>query len=361
MNVKWDEYERRVAIWHSRDDAEEMQFVRLLEDGYDCQENDPERGFELFTEARDRACQLNEPWWILFFEAWRLTSLTSHVMDFSRALPLAKEIVTRIALAEFRNHEWWPSILNNVLYAYISTDPHGYKDQIETGFAYLDGEISDQPVDDRFVFNSRKTTYFINTERWEDAYAHATESLKLTICEDATPWHRAWILFDLCRISDRLCRINDLRKYSIRLTLISRDHPQLRRAHASGYCWQAVVEQADGNKQTAEELLSCGTKLLAQLFRNETTCAEPLSRYYERQGNIEKALSIRSTELCVVEQHGMLHRCCQIQIERCRLLKLIGKLTPSEIAAARYYVSRLFRPEVFSQELRRIDIQYAND
>jgi hypothetical protein len=359
MSNRWDEYGRRVHIWQEAGDTERLDLPRLYHEGWDCHETDPERSVALFTRGRDEARRLNEPWWELFFESWRLTGLTSHLMDFTRALPLAVELMVRFQSPEGRAHPDWLSVLANVLYTYINVDPFGYRDEIESGFAYMDGEVPRGPVSERFVLHHRWICYLYETDRWSEAYELAMRSVALTDqARDANlrNWHGSWALYEICRICAAMGRLEDLADHSEHLAELSERQGQLRRTRADAWIWRAVTRRAAGDERDASSSFHQGMALLDGLERYDSICAEPIARYYELGGDLKATLGVRARELAEMTRKGRLHRACQLQIERCRLLSQLGELKVSELDAVRHSASQVRIPDRYLERLDRLNL-----
>ncbi len=173
MSEIWNEFNQRVGLWHQPQDAERLRMIDVFNEAFRYRETEPEHQFALLTRCRDEARRLNEPWWVLFFEFWRLSTLTADLHDFSRALPLAMELTIRFSTPEGRVHPQRIGIHTQVLYTYLQVDPVGYRDELERGFAYLDEQIEPGPVTDRFVLDYRWMEYQSQTERWDEAYDRA--------------------------------------------------------------------------------------------------------------------------------------------------------------------------------------------
>src|SRR5436190_23362918 len=95
MSDHWDEFDQRVSTWQRAGDTERLRLVELHEESFHYRETAPERKLELLTQARDEAKELNETWWVLFFEYSRLSTLTADLHDSARALPLALALPVR--------------------------------------------------------------------------------------------------------------------------------------------------------------------------------------------------------------------------------------------------------------------------
>ncbi len=358
MSDHWNEYERRVRLSEQAGDKERLELPRLYQESWACHETDPERSVALCTRGRDEARRLSDPWWELFFESWRLTGLTSHLMDFTRALPLAVELMVRINSPEGRAHSEWLNVLTNVLYTYTNVDPFGYRGEIERGFAYMDGEVPWRPASGRFVLNHRWICYLSETERCPEAYDLAMRSVALADqARDARlrNWHGSWALYELCRICDALGRLDELADHASHLAELSEGHGQLRRARADVWIWRAVTRRAAGDERDASASFHRGMALLDGLERRDSICADPIARYYEMGGDLRAALGVRDRELAEITRKGRLHRACQISIERCRLLSREGDLKTSDLDAARHSAGQLRMPDRYLERLDRLD------
>lgn len=358
MSGQWDEFNRRVGLWQRTGDAERLALPGLLHEGFRNQETDPELSFALFTRGRDEAQRLNEPWWVLFFENWRLTALTCYVMDFSRALSLAVQLMVRFNAPDGQAHPDRHTVLDNVLYTYINIDPLGYRDEIERGFAYLDGQIEQEPTSGRFVLNHRRMSYLGTTERWEEAYDLALRSLALVDqAREAhvRTWHGSWALFELCRICHALGRVDELAGHADHMAELAEKDHQLRRVQADARIWRAVTQRGRGHERDASASFHQGLGLLRGLDRRDWVCADPVAAYYEAAGDQKAALGVRDRELAAIAKKGMLHRVCQVHIERCRLLASLGELTPGDLDATRHSTGQLRTPDWYLEKLNRIE------
>ena len=169
MSDYWGEFLQRIDVWQQGGDVERLQLVDLYHEACRYQETDPERKFEVLSRARSEAQRLNEPWWVLFLRPTDSKPLRQTCTISRGALPLAMELMVRFNSPEGRAHPQRMDILTNVLYTYLQVDPVGYKDELERGFAQLDGQIARGPTAYRFVLDYRRMEYLCETERWEEA------------------------------------------------------------------------------------------------------------------------------------------------------------------------------------------------
>jgi len=356
MSDRWDEFDRRVRQWHREGDADRLNLTTLYYRGFECHEIDPAQTFALYTQARDEARRLEEPWWVLFFESWRLNALTSNAMDFARAMPLAMELMVLFNSPEGRVHPDRQMVLDNVLYTYIKTDPHGYEDDIERGARYLDELIEKGAVGMRFVLNHRRMVYLSFMERWDEAYELALRSLGLidqVTDSHSRIWHSAWTLYQLCRVCYTLERFDELSEYTEHLREISTKHGQLRRTQADSWFWHAMLLRLQGDPKSAVRAYQRGLTALGPVERRDSICADPMAAYHEACENWQGALEIRDHELADVSPKGMYHRACEIHLDRCRILQRIGTLTDQDLTLAREAANLLRKPKWYLKKLEK--------
>lgn len=355
MSDGWNEYRRRISVWTQIGDNERIAMAQLVDAGFDCQEHDPERSLKIFTQGRDEARRLDEPWWVLFYESWRLTALTSYIMDFTRALPLAAELMARIQSPEGLAYSDRITVLNEILNTYVNIDAFGYSNEIERALAYLDAESPNGATGDRFVLYFRWRTYLCSIERWDEAYDLAMRSLALADQPPNRPiWHGSWTLYQLCRICDALGRRDELGDHADHMASLADRHPQLHRIRADARLWRAVADRLVGDERAASAAFHRGMAMLDGIDRRDSVCADPIARYYELAGDPRAAVGVRDRELAEVERKGQVHRVCEVHVERCRLLALLGELTPNDLDSARRSVANLRQPGRFLDRLNRL-------
>jgi hypothetical protein len=360
----WDEYHRRIEVWEQAGDSERLEMPRMCEEAFLFRETDPEHMYVLFTRCRDAAKRLDEPWWVLFFESWRLSTLTSDLEDFERALPLAMELMVPFNSPAGQSHAMRMSVLNDVLCTHVSRDPVGFEEELKRGFTYLDGQITQAPSSERLIFLHRRTEYLCATELWDQAYELAHDRLA-KIDQSGDPdiqiWHGVWTLWHLCHICNALGKFDELSAHAETVGERSDKNPHLRRTKADSRFWKALLFRKAGNQRNASRSFHGGLRLLKGLDACDTFCADPMAKYYEAGGDWQEALGVRDRELASVAKKGMVHRACQVQLERCRLLAKMGQLTPADLVATRQSAEKLRAPKWCQDKLTSFEAFGGSD
>jgi hypothetical protein len=357
MSAAWDEFNRRAAEWRQVGDTQRLRMAATFQDAFRYRETQPEQQLTMLTRCRDEARRLNEPWCVLFFDLWRLSTITADLHDFARALPLAIELLLRVNRPEARDHPCRVEVHTEVLYTYLQVDPVGYREDLERGFAYLDEQVPPGPVSQRFVLLYRWTEYLRETERWEEAHDFVQRFFELVDGSgprETTAWWRCWVYFLLCEICNALGRVDELAAHAADMVELSQKNANLIRTRASGCIWRAVAERTAGEDRSAARTFRRGIRYLENLESRDEICADAVSRYYEIGEDWNSAVGVRDRELAVVARKGMRHRCCRVQIERCRLLVRAGAVTPADIDDARSAAAGMRVPGWYLERLARI-------
>jgi hypothetical protein len=359
MSARWEEFHRYAGAWHASGDRARLRLIDGYHEGMRYRESHSDHQFEVMTQCRDEARRLNEPWWVLFFEGWRLDALTAGKHDFGRALPLAIELMTRFSSPEGLAHPNHDDILLNVLYIYSQVDPFGHRDELERGFEVLAGRIGNAADDGRLVLNFRKAEYYLGTERWDEAHELAQLSLDLANLRESR-WHRTWTLFLLCRTCHSLRLWDELAAHAEVMAEQSAASADLRRTLADAWLWLALTQQARGDERRAARSFQTGMRHLEGLDRRNEISADPIAEYYELLGNGKAAVGVRDRELEDVAKSGALHRVALINIERCRLLKVGGELGEADIRQAREAAERMHQPTWYLKKLDQMIRHYPH-
>lgn len=351
-----DELSAQVRALYESEDTDRHALPSLVNQAFACHETDPERSLSLFTRGRDEALRLNEPWWVLYFESSRLEAMTAYLEDFGRALPLAMDLIVRFNTPPGSSHPSRNGVMVAVLETYQQIDAYGFQEELERGFERQEAITSREPVGARFVLNYRWRTFLCSTGRWQQAYENAIQTLALIDRSSSKLWFGSWALYQLCQICHKLGDISELAGHAEQMAELSGRHGQLMRTEADGWIWQGASLRLRGENREARQAYLRGLRLISKLDQQHSICANSTAAYHLAGNDFRSALAVRDDELEEVTRKGMLHRICEVQLERCRLLTNLNELTRSELEAVRQCGSQLRRPQWFLKELDAIEI-----
>lgn len=352
LNKADDEFDRIAKRWYAENDQQRLRLVDWFREALSYRETHPERQAELAARARDEAVRLNEAWLALYFGYWMLDAIATGQQDFVSALPLAAELIERFNSPDGRAHPSYNAVMAESLYVHAETDPFGYSDILEEGFAALDPRIESGPHADRYAFDHRRAAYLHATEQWKNAYEVAVQSLGMAnLYSDRS--QAANLEFLLCRICRNLRRWDELGEFAESLAEISARDARLRRHKADGLLWIAYLQLSQGDGRIAAKSFQAGMHEMEQLNRRDEICYEPIAAYLELKGLAPVAIRYIDREIANSSKSGRFHRAAQSHIERCRLLKLSGELRELDLNQAREAALRTKLPGRYLDKLDR--------
>lgn len=354
MMTDYIEFNQRIQAWEKTGDERRLRLLELYDEAYRYRESQPEYQYWVLSQARIEALALEEPWWAFLFDGLRLSTLTADLHDFSRALPLALELMPLLNHPDYRDHPNGISVQTSYLYTLLQIDPVGYQNELDEGFSVLDNLIPQGSTSDRMVMNYRKTELLCQTRRWQVAYDHAQRFLVLADESETENWWQCWALFLLCPICFELGLSRELQNHADDMAYKSEFGEHLIRTKASGLLWRAIAYHLRGKKQLAGQSYQMGMQSLARINARDEICAEPEAKYHELSQDWNSALIVRERELAAIQKKGMLHRNCIIEMERCRYLGCAGKLTHHDLDTAQEAAFKLKSPNWYMEKLKEI-------
>jgi hypothetical protein len=254
-------------------------------------------------------------------------------------------------------HPWHFASYNNLLNAYLHTDPAGHAPAIQQALDYMDTAVPPGTNAHRYVMLGRKREFGQRTGRFDDARAVAHEQLALCASDPSSgqaTWHATYVHCGLAWLAWRADDWEGVAGHAAQAEECARARGQECEL-AEALAWQAAVARRQGDEAAAGRALRSATARLARVAAvpaweyHDARCA-----YYELGGDLRRAVQWRRRELEAVAGKGRLGYECRLHTERCRLLSLLGKLTAADVEAARAAALRLRQPASYLAELERV-------
>jgi hypothetical protein len=343
------EFGRRTA---EAGDAERARLVSLLRQASAAREHDPELALALCEQGRHLAERLQEPWWTLCFRGQVLQELVHYLRDFGRACDLAVELTLAVRKSAYNGCPLRTSVYQDLLAVFFGTDPEGHSEQIEAGFRQLEIMI---PTD----LSSR--LHLLNLRRWcaeqsrrpQEHFDAAQRVLALAAeAPDhfSSPHYCSFAFNGLCHVNFSSGHWPDLDE-AARLADEASQKSGNRVERAVALLWQALGSFHRGDSSLGHRLRQRGVRLMARLMVPPPDAYfSALSLCHEHQGQVHEALAVRESELTHLRSQGRTISEVYCHRERCRLLAGLGRLTSSDLNAARAAARRLRRPECHLDE-----------
>jgi hypothetical protein len=340
----------------ARGDAQRLRLVRFHREAYAHRHTDPDRMLALFDEGRRLALVLNEPWWVLFFDHWRVETLIYYKDDYREVIDLAVRATLEMRKPVHEQHPLRFAVWCNLVAAYLCVDPRGYAGQIREALDYLRQEVPAEG-EERYLLLARRHWFAWELGRIDEARGLALEELALA---DGDPdrhlaaHHEVDTYKTLCRIAHRRGDWAGLGECAA---------AGEERARVLGYkyelalflLWQALWLRHEGRDEEARRLCRQGTARMGRLGKPpDDSFYDALCAFHEQGGQAVAALRVRDRELAECQGKGQLAYEVECRLKRCRLLARLGQPLADEAAACRAAIARLRAPEWYLAELERV-------
>jgi hypothetical protein len=347
----WDwisEYQRAIGI----DDHSRRMLFNFYRSAMAQMDINPDAAIALFHQGRALAEQLSENWWIVFFDHWTLQTLLHHKRDYAAALELAVKTAVESRKPEYAALPQRICAHEDMITAYVDTDPHGYAEQIQQALNYMQAEITPElecyycvhGLDADFACimehpdAERKAAHYMAAAD-ASGESHYKADARLTMCELAfrrADWEE---LLGLAHEGGQnAARIQStpiwIAEYSIWGALALR---HLKREEDAVRAYQFGISRASRLKATPS----------ARYY--DALCA-----YHEAGGDLSAAVAMRDQQLRSAIVSGSPYFENLAQVKRCELLAQMGTLTEADLNAARAAADKLKDPSRILVELEKI-------
>ncbi len=340
----------------AKGDAERARLARLHHEAYAFRQSDPDRMLELLDEGRALAARLGEPWWVRFFEHWKLETLIYYKDDYRDVIDLGVRLTLELRKPAYDGFPLRFGAWCNLVASYLCVDPRGYAGAIREAIAYLQEQVPAEGGD-RYLLQARRHWFAYELGELAEARRLALEELAMA---DADPdRHTAehhevdtykalcWIAYkqgdwaglaDYAAAGEERARVID---YRYELSLF--------------WLWRAVCAQRDKREAEAARLCRQGSALMARLGQPPgESYYDALAAYHELAGEWREAWEVRERELAATAGKGQLAYECQVRLKRVRLARRLGQAAEGEVEAVREAARRLRAPGWYLEELERI-------
>lgn len=351
----WDwihEFELQALAAH---DLDRLRMARLHSEAYSFRQTDPDRMLAVLEDGRRAAVALQEPWWVLFFEHWKLETYIYYKDDYRTVIDLAVRLTLELRKPVYDAYPLRFGIYCNLVAAYLCVDPRGYASAIRQALDFLQGQVPPEGGD-RYLLLARRHWFAYEIGDLDEAERLATAELAMA---DADPdrhtarHHEVDTRKALCWIAFRR-RTWD--------TLADHARAGEERARAIGYryelalflLWLAVAAARDRRADEARRFCRQGTALMARIGQPPgESYYDALAAFHELNDDLPTAWEVRRRELETTVGKGQLAYEAQVRIKRVRLLARMGLPLADEAADAEVAVAKLRAADWYRQALER--------
>jgi hypothetical protein len=348
-----DEYRKRAQ---ADGDKQRLRLTEIESEARPYSETDPDRMLKLFEEGRTLAERLNEPWWVLYFDHWRLWALLYCKRDFHDVHDLAIGIVLKVRSPAYAAYPGRYAIHYCLKSVYAGIDPVGYADEIRDLLDYIEREFAPVGDESRHLLNGRMHLA-IECGQLEEAHNLALQELAVIdsqVPRDQQPSYVAYTSRCLAAIAHERSEWDALREWA----LLGQENARAagrRLLEAEFLMWQAVLARRGRDEKGARLLKRQAISIVRRLrVPSDGPYWDALCAFYEVGGELELALRARQREFQSFAGRGLLGAECELLLKQCRLLSKLGRLGETDVARVRAAAARLRRPATYLAELERI-------
>jgi hypothetical protein len=353
----WDWFHEFEQDAWERNDRDRQRLVRAYHEGYQLREKDPDQAFLIFSEARQLAQRLDEPWMVLFYDEWRVTALLHFKRDYRNVLDLAVQAALEVRKPQYAAYGGRFGVFDNLIAAYLGIDPGGYADAVGQAMDYLDGELPREPDSHRYLLLARRRIFCLELDRFDEALEWAMKELALADGDHdrgRAEHFQVFVYCALCQIAHARGDWDNLADWSETGDAVTR-----RVGHqvelAELLTWRAAVARQRGDEDRAMRLArSALARQRAQRMPPSRGFYEGLCAYHELGGDLPGQLAVRDRELRDVSGWGRFLTETRCRINRCRLLARMGELLTEDLDAAAIAAGNLRDPAPHLAELKKI-------
>lgn len=349
MSSVWDWVHAYHDHAHQRGDEERIRLCHLYFDAPRPPETEPDRALALFAEGRALARRMDEPWWEMFFAHWRLQVLLYNKGEYARALDEAALAALEARKPEYAGLPQRVCLHEDLILAYVGTDPAGHAELIERSLAYMRGEISPR-IECSYCLEMLIAEFELGRGRLDAAEAAAARLLNWD-APDGAAYYPMQGYRRLCQVAERRGDRERLGAYAAEGEVAAR-REALQVEATEFIAWRALAARSAGDADAAARQYHRAVSSARRLTSPPTpSYFEALSAYHELAGEWEQALEVCDRHLAVLAEKGRTAVECDCRVSRCRVLRELGRPLEAAVAEAREVAGRLADPAPVLAEL----------
>jgi hypothetical protein len=337
-------------------DEERVRMSRLHNQAYELRETNPDRALAIYEEGSRLARVLEEAWWVLFYDHWRVVAMLFFQRDYSNVLDLAVRNSLEVRKPQFENFPERISIHRSLISAYIGIDPAGHAQDIIEALDYLE-KLADEVGEDKYLVLGSKAAFALEMGRVDEAEAILLHSLRLADQDKDRSGAEHSSVFDYSDLCDVAWRKRDwkaLDEYTREGEKVARRR-DLQMQLCEFLMWEAVLRAHEGDTEKSLYLHRRALSRAGRLRMPPTeTFFDAHTAWHTLREDLTQALAVREGQLKMLAGKGRFITLCRCRTRMARLLARLGLPIDEQMAAAREVAQKLRDPSPHLAELDRI-------
>ena len=334
-------------------DIERQQLAILWESSVELSYERPDQKLAILDQAGALARRLNEPYWDLFFDHWKIEVLLYEKHQPAAALKLAARAAFEVRKPIYDAFSYRPQITLSLTACYLKTDPIGYEPMLREAFEYA--RVQCQNDEELRPYFAQQWSRFLEAvgapdaveANWQHLYAayqSGTEHYVLfalvhlcsTLATYDLPAARHHI-GEFAALGLELCRIEERDREAAVFTM-----------------WLAVAARWRGEEQEAYKLYLRSWEMQKRLSSPHNAVQFAATLYHESAREWEAALRVVEEEIAVLHQHELAFLEAKRRLKQVELLLKLKRDTKGAAAKLRAVASGLKSRDYWESELQKL-------
>ncbi len=323
----------------------------------DVAPNSPDERFAAFEAGHALAIQMREPWWEMFFEGWKISTLLVYKQDARAALDLAARAAIEVVKPVYDGSPFRASINLELVSAYRALDPIAHEKSIRAAFDVI--RRYGAGFDDFRPHYLQQWAAFLESLEEPDgsatlaaAWDYVAEAQNQD--EPSSRAHYGMSALNLvCKLLVRYepaTAREQLGELAAQAEIYAREKSR-DSIIASALMWRAVAARWNDDDAEAAQLYGRAFAVQNRMTTPHNAVGFGAIVYHQTNEEWDEALRVCQDELRVLRSHGLAFQEARLRLKKLELLQWAGRDTARETRRARAFVERLPSRKYWEEKL----------
>ena len=334
-------------------DVQRQQLAILWERSVELSYERPDQKLAILDQAGALARKLNEPYWDLFFDHWKIETLLYEKHQPAAALKLAARAAFEVRKPIYDAFAYRPQITLSLTACYLKIDPIGYEDLLREAFEYARGQC--QNDEELKPYFAQQWSRFLEAVGAPDAVEANWQHLYAAY-QSGTEHYVLFALLHLCSTlasydpSAARSHVGEFAQLGLELCRVE----EREREAAMFTIWLAVATRWAGDETEAHKLYQRAWDLQKRLTSPHNAIQFAATIYHETAREWNEALRVVENEIEVLRAHDLDFLQAKRRVKQIELLRQLNR--DAQFAAARLseVASGLKSRDYWESELKKL-------
>ena len=313
----------------------------------DVPPDSPDERFAAFEAGHALAVQMREPWWEMFFEGWKISTLLVYKQDARAALDLAARAALEVVKPVYDGSPFRASINLELVAAYRALDPIAHEKPIRAAFEVI--RRYGAGFDDFRPHYLQQWAAFLDALEepdCSDALAAAWDYVAEAQNQDEPGSRAHYGMSALNLVCKLLVRYEPAtaRAQLGELAALSEIYAREKKRDsliASALMWRAVAARWNDEPDEAARLYRRAFAVQNRMTTPHNAVGLGAMVYHQTCEEWDEALRVCQAELRVLRRHGLGFQEARLRLKKLELLRRAGRDIAREVRRTRAFVARL--------------------